>query len=169
MKEHREKGLCFSCNSKWSPSHCCQSPKLYLIKKAKEVEEIIFKRPIQLSHQQPNEGLLLTLDQPEIFLQAIIGSLSPKTMRVKGKIGGQWVTILIDSANTHNFLDLAVVSKIPLLVMAKDTVWVRIANGDQVESEGKLLGVSVLIQGAIFSVDLYVLVLASCDMMLGVQ
>lgn len=90
-------------------------------------------------------------------------------MRVKGKIGGQWVTILIDSANTHNFLDLAVVSKIPLLVMAKDTVWVRIANDDQVESEGKLLGVSVLIEGAIFSIDLYVLVLASCDMMLGVQ
>lgn len=66
-------------------------------------------------------------------------------MRVKGKIWGQWVTILIDSRGTLNFLDPVIVTKMPLPMMAKDKVWVGIAKGDQVESERKLLGVSVMI------------------------
>lgn len=85
----------------------------------KESEKIIFKRPIQLPNQQPNEAVLPTLGQPETSLHAIIGSLSPKTMKVKGKIGGQWVTILIDFGSTHNSLDLAIFSKILLPVLTK--------------------------------------------------
>lgn len=36
MKDTRENGLCYYCDSKWSPNHKCFSPKLFLIE---EVEE----------------------------------------------------------------------------------------------------------------------------------
>ncbi|KAF5481388.1 hypothetical protein F2P56_002043 [Juglans regia] len=31
MKERREKGLCYYCDTKWNPQHKCQHPKLYLL------------------------------------------------------------------------------------------------------------------------------------------
>lgn len=31
IRERREKGLYYSCDEKWNSSHCCKSPKLYLI------------------------------------------------------------------------------------------------------------------------------------------
>lgn len=54
-------------------------------------------------------------------------------------------------------------------MVGNDKVKVRIANGDHVDSNGKVLGVNVNIQGFNFKVDIYILVLVGCDMVLGVQ
>jgi hypothetical protein len=45
----------------------------------------------------------------DISLHAITGSNHPKTMRIIRRIGNQRVVILIDSGNTHNFLDSSIV------------------------------------------------------------
>lgn len=73
----------------------------------------------------------------EITLHAINRSHNPRTMRVKGRFGNQWVTILIDTESTHNFLDLAILKKSNFLVDDIDKVKVRVANGDYIPSEGK--------------------------------
>jgi hypothetical protein len=31
MEDRRRKGLCYSCNAKWTRGHVCQVPKLFLI------------------------------------------------------------------------------------------------------------------------------------------
>lgn len=46
---------------------------------------------------------------------------------------------------------------------------VKIANGDQAHSEGKAVGVNICVQGEVFNVDMYVMVLSGCDIVLGVQ
>lgn len=114
-------------------------------------------------------GLLHSGKQLEISLHAIIGSQNPKTMRLKSKIGNQWVIILVDSRSTYNFLDLTVLSRVPLPVVVKEKIKVKIANGDQVDSMGKVLEMNLNIQGEVFNVDMYMLVLANCDMILGVH
>lgn len=53
---------------------------------------------------------------PENSLHAIVGALNPKTMRLMGQIGRKEVVILLDTRNTHNFLDPAVISKAGLFV-----------------------------------------------------
>lgn len=53
--------------------------------------------------------------------------------------------------------------------MTHDKVKVKVANGDQLESDGKLLRVNVHIQGVFFQVDMYLVKLAGCDMVLRVH
>ncbi|XP_041009343.1 uncharacterized protein LOC121253391 [Juglans microcarpa x Juglans regia] len=172
MKMRREKGLCYHCESKWHPGHRCNSPKLYLIEEVVEESEDCGEDTRQLADQieEPDSKVEKTLQNPpEISLHALIGSVGPKTMQVKGRIGNQWVIILIDLGSTHNFLDPDVISRVPLPIVANDTVRVKVANGELVDSEGKVKGVHVGIQWAMFVLDMYVLVLVGCDMVLGVH
>lgn len=46
-----------------------------------------------------------------ISLHAMVGALSPKTMRVMGQLKKKWVVILVDIGSTHNFVDTSVTSK----------------------------------------------------------
>ena len=40
MKEKKDKGLCFKCDSKWGPGHRCGGPRIFLIEEVdEEVEE----------------------------------------------------------------------------------------------------------------------------------
>ncbi|KAF5480102.1 hypothetical protein F2P56_000872 [Juglans regia] len=173
MKIRREKGLCYHCDSKWHPGHRCNSPKLYLIEEVVEDSIEPLNDTGQFLDQPENKELYkgeMALQQtPEISLHAIIGSMNPKTMRVKGKIGNQWVVILIDSGSTHNFLDPAVLSRVHIPLVDEDKIRVKVANGEMVNSEGKVKGVNVSVQGSCFLVDMYVLVLTGCDMVLGVH
>jgi hypothetical protein len=78
---------------------------------------------------------------PEISLHAITSSLHPKTILLLGKIGLQKIVILVDSGSTHNFVASAICSKTHLLVQKGKRIRVRVANGEVVESKGKLVNV----------------------------
>lgn len=67
-------------------------------------------------------------------------------MRVKGRIENQWVTILIDSRSTYNFLDLVIFKKSNLPIDDMEKVKVTVTNGDLIPSKGKCSGLRVLIQ-----------------------
>lgn len=89
-------------------------------------------------------------------------------MRVKGRIGDCWAVILIDTGSTHNFIDPAIVCQIRLRIIGIDIVMVQIANGDRIFSEGRVKGLSFSIQHAKFTTETYILLLAGCDLNLGV-
>ncbi|XP_040990934.1 uncharacterized protein LOC121238143 [Juglans microcarpa x Juglans regia] len=106
MKERREKGLYYYRDAKWGPGHKCQNLKLYLLEEVlvenegrevvtEEREEECAVEVLELDNQTEN---------PEISLHALTGSHNPKIMRLKGILGNQWLTILVDTGSTHNFL-----------------------------------------------------------------
>ena len=55
-------------------------------------------------------------DKPNISLNAITGSLSIGTMRIKGTINNQMVVVLVDSGSTYNFVEPAMVTNLKLLL-----------------------------------------------------
>ncbi|XP_041009386.1 uncharacterized mitochondrial protein AtMg00860-like [Juglans microcarpa x Juglans regia] len=74
---------------------------------------------------------------PEISLHAIASSLSPKTMRVNGKVKDCSVIVLVDTGSTHNFLDPMIVRKVGLDVEQSGMIEVRVANGERINGEAK--------------------------------
>ena len=122
MEERRKKGLCFNCDEKFQPGHQCKSAKLFLLEGLFPFQDS--NSNVQLVELSEPEAILSPLDGvnsedikidgeksvAEITLYALLGSPSPGTMRVKGRINGHWVTVLIDTCSTHNFLDTAILA-----------------------------------------------------------
>lgn len=53
-------------------------------------------------------------------------------MRIKGRLRNQEIVVLIDTGNTHNFLDPLIVKNGRLKVNHEEKVKVRVANGQLV-------------------------------------
>lgn len=108
MKDRRDKDLHYYCDSKWYPGHKCSNPKLFLID---DVIEEVEEEDLQYEKGKEVVEFPALLENPKISLHAWLASSNPKTIKVKGKIFGQWVAILIDFGSTDNFVDTAVDKK----------------------------------------------------------
>ena len=178
MDERRKKGLCYYCDDKWVIGHKCKTPRIFLMEGLQEVgcqnvqdfhlEEVVDAPNSQLELQQLEVDRILE-GVAEITLYALLGSPSPSTMRVWGRINNQEMVILIDSGSTHNFLDVALWKSLQLPLSTQDCFEVKVANGAVLQTEGVCHVVQLKIQGTLFSVDLNVLPLGGCDVVLGTQ
>ena len=105
--------------------------------------------------------------EPEITLYALVGSPTPGTMRVKGKVNSVSLVILVDSGSTHNFIDAAVISVLHIPVDNSQILEVKVANGDIIKTQGLCKDVLMCLQGQVFLVQLNVLPLGGCDLVFG--
>ncbi len=135
MEERRRKGLCYSCDAKWTRGHVCEGPKLFLIE-AVEEEECVDVATLVLEDQE-----FIAQDQaagePEISLCAITRTPSPKTMRLIGSLKHHRVIVLIDSGSTHNFVDSKLAALLGIIPQTQESIKVKVANGQEVISPGK--------------------------------
>ena len=184
MEERRKKGPCFNCDEKFQAGHHCKSAKLFLLEglypfqwTSSNVELVeLDASDVPLSHDSDMHLLHSRVDESEpkrfeanITLYALLGSPSPSTMRIKGRVNGHWIVILIDIGSTHNFLDAAILSRLHLPVDSTVSFEVKVANGDTIMTKGASLDVKVVMQGYNFAVDLNVLPLGDCELVLGTQ
>jgi hypothetical protein len=165
MEERKRKGLCYSCDAKWTRGHVCQVPKLFLIEAVDREEEEGGKAASQ-AEEDPGQFFLEKF--PKILLNAITGSPSPKTMRIVGIIRFRKAIILIDSGSTHNFVDTKLAAALGIQPSGKDGIKVKIANGQEVASQGRSREVEVKMQGHLFRTEFFILSLAGCDAVLGI-
>ena len=73
-------------------------------------------------------------EEVEITLYAFIGTPTPGTMRVKGKVNGSRLVILIDTSSTYNFVDASLVSGLQLRVDVSKVLEIKVANGSVVRT-----------------------------------
>jgi hypothetical protein len=90
-------------------------------------------------------------------------------MRIVGVLRNQQVIILIDLGSTHNFVDAKLAEVLGIVSTSRDAIKVRIANSQIISSLGKNHDVTVKMQGNLFKMDLYILPLAGCGIVLGIQ
>ena len=173
MEERRKKGLCYHCDEKWQSGHQCKGARIFLLgvsfsqelpSSGPQLVELEADGSVVLS-----EGQDVLQDSPEITLYALVGSPSPGTMRIEGKIQGHCLVILIDTSSTHNFLDAGLCSSLKLAIDPDLAFDVKIANGATVKSLGACQDLQVQVQGHHFCMDLNMLPLGGCDLVLGTQ
>lgn len=102
LEEKREKGLCYSCDSKHTKGHKCDENKLFYIdcEEEEEKEQERSKEEDILQEQSLDEEQMnLTISS-----NALVGITTPQTIKIEGKIKKKRVIVLIDSGSTHNFI-----------------------------------------------------------------
>ena len=160
-RERREKGLCFYCDEKFIPGHRCQRPQLFMIEDS---------TPEEIDTSDDCTVDVATVESfPEISFHAIARTEHPQTIRVLGKLKNKDVTVLIDGGSTHNFIDQSIVSQFGLQEIRDKTFQVMVANREKIVCGGRCLALSILIQGHVVIADFYVLPVAACHVVLGVQ
>ena len=120
-------------------------------------------------NQDVDKILIPQGEVPEISLNAIAGYLSPRTMRIHGKVQDCPVVILVDTGSTHNFLDPMIARKVGLGINIAEQVEVRVANGEKMRSEGLIEQMQFQMQGNQFNTDFFLLPLGGCDVVVGMQ
>ena len=95
--------------------------------------------------------------EPKISINAITGTPNPKTMRVIWVLRNQRVVILIDSRSTHNFVDAQLAKILGIRSASRDAIKVRIANGQIISCPRKSQDLSLMMQGNLYKIDLYIL------------
>jgi hypothetical protein len=54
--------------------------------------------------------------KPIILFEAITERMKPNTLKLKGSLKGKYITILVDSGSTHNFVDINLARQLNLFV-----------------------------------------------------
>ncbi|KAL5840697.1 hypothetical protein ACOSQ4_013305 [Xanthoceras sorbifolium] len=132
-----------------------------------EVHEILGRHELSIDrgpNEQSQEELI-----PKISFYVIAGTTHPQTIRLQGRMKGKEVTILVYGWSTHNFVDQSLVNKFGLTVNHDHTFQVMVANTEKIECLGRCLALTLEIQGYQVKVDFYVLPIAACPLVLGVQ
>ena len=170
MDERRKKGLCYNCDEKWGPGHKCKNVKLFLLEGIDIIPRLQSGVQITKLDEEVGSDLTKPIEQEEdvgITLYALIGTPTPGTMRVRGKINGSGLVLLVNTGSTHNFVNALVVSSLQVKVDVSRILEVKVANGTMVRTQGFCSSVPVCVQGVEFCVQFHVLALGGCDAVLG--
>jgi hypothetical protein len=151
MADKRKRGECYFCLEKFSVDDKCAMKRVFLM----ELEE---------------EDDVVTLDDDlGISLHALTGIAWANTMQLLVNIAGKEHRALVDSRSTHMFIHDAVVHCLGLDVTLQPNLFVKVANGERLQSYGACKATEVLIQGKSFVMNCYALPPEGFDIILGVQ
>ena len=94
LEEKRVKGLCYSCDSKYTKGHKCAEKKLFYIdcEEEEEKEQERSKEEDILQEQSLDEEKI----NPTISCNALAGITTPQTIKIEGKIKKKKAIALID-------------------------------------------------------------------------
>ncbi|GJV84972.1 transposon ty3-G gag-pol polyprotein [Tanacetum coccineum] len=161
-RERRDKGLCYYCDERYVPGHKCSKPQLFMISEAIEVEEEV------VTDEIAGEAVIEEV-HVEVSFHAISGSFLPQTLRLPGKLHNKDIVILIDGGSTHNFLEQALVDRFGLVVDTGIRLEVVVANKEKLTCVSRVRNLTLTIQGYTITTDFFVLPVAACPIVLGVQ
>ena len=157
-EKRKKKRLCYYCNEKYEPDHKCKRKQIFLLD-GDESEE---KATCEVENDIKEDDLVVSLN-------AISGSTSHQTMRIRGNIKRKALTILIDSGSTHNFLDPIVAKRTGCLIQTTNPLKVAVADGTKITSDAICRQLTWNMQEKEFQADLRLIPLVGCNMVLGIQ
>jgi len=169
LKSYRKaKGLCFKCGEKWHPGHKCQNVSLHALEELWEFlsdDPVEKQGPVQAEEEEEDSGE----DLMAISVQAVRGTDSETTIRLRGFISGQEAYMLVDSGSTHCFISEAAAAKIQGKRALSVPVQVRVANGNIIQCTHELPDQVWLLQGKSFRSTFKILPIDSYDAILGMD
>ena len=100
MALRREKGLCYFCDEKFSPSHRCAHKQLMMLEFDDAEDSVASEESPPISPQSGEE----TPSLHHLSLQAFQGQTGKATIRFEGSIMGTMVQVLLDGGSSDSFI-----------------------------------------------------------------
>jgi len=102
LEEKRAKGLCYSCDRKYTKGHKCAEKKLFYI----DCEEEEEKEQEMSKEEDIHQEKTIEIEETNLTIScnALAGITTPQTIKIEGHINKKKVILLIDSGSTHNFI-----------------------------------------------------------------
>lgn len=125
IEERKKKGLCFHCDEKYTYGH--KWKRLFNIE-GEETDEETEENEAEPDQTEPQD------ENVQVSLHALTGLLAPETIKIKGRVKKNEITILIDTGSTHTFLDTITARNLKCVVECTTGIMVTIVDGSQVES-----------------------------------
>ncbi|PKU77049.1 putative mitochondrial protein [Dendrobium catenatum] len=162
MQEKRAKGLCFRCEEKFVPGHRCKDRALRAL-------TVYIDEAPEEGDDSEEEQSDPQLEVAEVSLNSVMGFTPSHTMKVKGKIHGREVVVLIDSGATHNFISTQVAEELGIEPTETGSYGVMMGTGKIESSTGICKGVEMSLQEIRVVEDFLPLRLGSTDVILGMK
>ncbi|KAL4570350.1 hypothetical protein LXL04_026002 [Taraxacum kok-saghyz] len=184
MQQRRAAGLCFRCPEKYHLGHKCSPPQFFIIVDNEEPTtpdvEPPTPEPNMIDMEPPfisNQTVPITdhhtfPDAPQFLAlspAALLGSSSPRALRVTGYIAGHPITVLVDCGSTHNIVQPRIAQFLYLPTTTIPSFSVMIGNGTHIHCHGYCPDVQVTLQAATFTIPFFVLPIEGADAVLDMQ
>ncbi|XP_072056245.1 uncharacterized protein [Arachis hypogaea] len=163
-----DKGLCFTCDEKFSPSHKCSSKHYFIIQ---SVEELPPDQDLPEEHLSPPVSTPdqdSTTEEPHhLSFNALSGVPSRKSIQFTGSIAGKQLRIIMDGGSSDNFIHPELSTMLALPIFPAPKFAVEVGNDALLHCEGEVCNVPFTIQGHTLSISTFVLSIASKELVLG--
>ena len=168
LKAYRKsKGLCFICGERWGRDHkCANSVQLNVVQELMEAlhtDSEVSSDPATTPEEEEEVNLLA------ISQQALNGTESRKSIRLKGWIQGTELLMLVDSGSTNSFIDEQIGNKLNGVEVLQKPLRVQIVDGGQLECTKVIPGCTWWMQGHSFKNDFTLIPLGNYDIILGMD
>lgn len=84
-------------------------------------------------------------------------------MKLRGRINGEEVVMMVDPGATNNFISLKTVQQLSLPYLTLVNFGVTLGNGKRIQGQGECKGVLKEVQGVLLNEDFLVLELENLD------
>ncbi|XP_057723463.1 uncharacterized protein LOC130939370 [Arachis stenosperma] len=164
----REKGIYFTCDERYSPSHKCASKHYFLIQ---TVEEVPTDQDSAIEIPEVDQiPLVLAEDRVEplhLSYNAMAGIPARRSIRFRGLVHGRDIHVLMDGGSLDNFIHPALVRRLAVPVHHSPRFKVEVGNGGLLQCEGEVRDLPVSIQDHLLLISAFVLPIASEELVLG--
>jgi hypothetical protein len=89
-------------------------------------------------------------------------------MQVSVILNGCFLTALLDSGSTHNFVDTTAAERVGLRLQTQSGLRIAVANEDRIANPGCYRDLQIMVDGEPFYINCFGLALSSYDMVLDV-
>nr|KYP73406.1 hypothetical protein KK1_006031 [Cajanus cajan] len=161
MQVRREKGLCYTCDDKFTPQHRCPNRHYMILQVEEEASQVenTISEPELIEHANEQDH--------HLSFNALKGNSGLGTIRFQGRIQGHAVSILLDSGSSDNFLQPRVAHFLNLPIQPAAQFHVMVGNGHSMTAEGLIPDLKIEVQGHELHCPVYLLPVAGADVILG--
>ncbi|XP_048627868.1 uncharacterized protein LOC125596911 [Brassica napus] len=162
----KAEGLCFKCDEKFTANHICPRKELSVLLVNENGTEI--ELPEEMTEMRDSEEEEFT-EVAELSVNSVVGLSSPHTIKLKGRVAGEEVVVLIDSGATHNFISEELVKKLSIPRSTTKGYGVMVGAGLTVKGGGVCDEVELQLPECTVTSSFLPLELGMADVILGIQ